>query len=58
VTTKNPNSPTLSEISTLVRKKPRSNGLETMKIVARNSDDGDQKDPTKKNIKKSHVVHT
>ena len=35
-----------------------SNGLETRKALFVNSNDGGDKDPTKKNIEISHVVHT
>jgi hypothetical protein len=58
VTNKNPKSPIVSQRSTPTRTKPRSSGLETRKTTTRNSNDGGDKDPTKKNIEKSHVVHT
>jgi hypothetical protein len=32
--------------------------LETRKTLDENSNNGDDRDPTKKNINKSHVVHT
>jgi hypothetical protein len=55
---KNPNSPTVSQKSTQVRTKPRSSGLEMRKTPTESSDDGGDKDPTKKNLEKSHIVYT
>jgi hypothetical protein len=48
----------MSQRSIPTKTKPRSNGLETRKTPARNSNNGGDKDPTKKNLEKSHVVHT
>jgi len=58
VANRNPNSPTISQKSTPVRTIPRSSGIEMRKTPARNSDDGDDKYPPKKNLEKSHTVYT
>jgi hypothetical protein len=55
---KNPNSWTVSQRSTPVRTKPERSGLEIRKTLARSSDDGGDKDPTKKNNEKSHPIYT
>jgi hypothetical protein len=56
-TSKNPNSPSVSQRGTSVKTKPRSSGLEPRKTPAENSDDGGDKDPMKKNLEKYHVVY-
>jgi hypothetical protein len=48
----------VSQKSTPVRTKPRSSGLEMRKTPVRSSDDGGDKDPTKKNLEKYHTVYT
>jgi hypothetical protein len=57
-TNKNPNSPNISQKSTLTKTKPRSSGLEQRRTSAGNSDDGGDKDRTKKTIEKYHTIHT
>jgi hypothetical protein len=55
---KNPNSLTVAQKSTSVRTKPRSSGLEMRKTDVGSSNDGSDKDPTKKNLEKTHIVYT
>jgi hypothetical protein len=57
-TNKNPNSPNVSQKSTSTKTKPRSSGQEQRRSSTGNSDDGGDKDPTKKTIEKPHIVHT
>jgi hypothetical protein len=57
-TNKNPNSLNLSQKSTQVRTKPRRSGLEMRKTSAESSFDGADKDPTKKNLEKYHIIYT
>jgi hypothetical protein len=52
------NSPSVLQRSTPDKTKSRSSGMQTRKTLAENLDDGSVKDHTKKNLEKSHVVHT
>jgi hypothetical protein len=55
---KNPNSPSISQRGILVKIKSISSGIELIKTHTINSNDSGDKDPTNKNLEKTHVVHT
>jgi hypothetical protein len=57
-TIKNQNSPIVSRNVTLLRTKPMSSYLKMRKTITESLDDGSSKDPTKKNIEKSHTIYT
>jgi len=54
----NPNSSTMSQKSTPIRRKSRRSGMEMKKTPIGSSNDGGDKDLIKKNHKKSHTVYT
>jgi hypothetical protein len=48
----------VSQKSTTVRTKTNNNGMEMRKTLVESSNDGNDKDPPKKNLEKSHIVYT
>jgi hypothetical protein len=58
VTNKNPNSPDCVSKKYPNKNKTKKQWFGNKENTCQNSDDGGDKDPTKKNLEKSHVVHT
>jgi hypothetical protein len=58
VVVRNPNSPTISHKSTLLRIKHRRSGIKIRKTSVESSESDGDKDPPKKNIEKSHTIYT